>query len=65
MTFPTRVKAKISSKLSYPLGAELISSELAPTLPCMSGRNTLMERRLEISMAVTMPTVRSMAMRRP
>jgi len=29
MTFPTRVKAKISSKLSYPLGAELISSELA------------------------------------
>ena len=29
MLFPTKVKAKISSKLSYPLGAELISSELA------------------------------------
>jgi hypothetical protein len=27
--FPTRIKAKISSKFSYPLGAELISSELA------------------------------------
>ncbi len=30
MLFPTRHKSKISSKLSYPIGAELISSELAP-----------------------------------
>jgi hypothetical protein len=29
VTFPTRFKSKISTKLSYPLGAELISSELA------------------------------------
>jgi len=29
MLFPTKVKARISSKLSYPVGAELISSELA------------------------------------
>jgi len=29
MPFPTRLKCKISSKLSYPLGAELISSELS------------------------------------
>ena len=28
MLFPTRLKVKISSKLSYPVGAELISSEL-------------------------------------
>jgi hypothetical protein len=29
MPFPTRLKCKISSKLSYPVGAELISSELS------------------------------------
>jgi hypothetical protein len=29
MLFPTKLKVRISSKLSYPLGAELISSELA------------------------------------
>ena len=29
MPFPTRLKVKISSMLSYPVGAELISSELA------------------------------------
>ncbi len=29
MLFPTRTKSKISGRLSYPLGAELISSELA------------------------------------
>jgi hypothetical protein len=29
MPFPTRRKSKISSKLSYPVGAELISSELS------------------------------------
>ena len=28
MLFPTRLKCKISSKLAYPVGAELISSEL-------------------------------------
>ena len=29
MPFPTRLKCKISSKLAYPVGAELISSELS------------------------------------
>jgi hypothetical protein len=29
MLFPTKLKAKISRRLSYPVGAELISSELA------------------------------------
>ncbi len=29
MLFPTTHKSKISSKLSYPVGAELISAELA------------------------------------
>ena len=29
MPFPTRLKSKISSKLAYPVGAELISSELS------------------------------------
>jgi hypothetical protein len=29
MLFPTKLKVKISSRLSYPVGAELISSELA------------------------------------
>jgi hypothetical protein len=29
MLFPTRLRVKISSSLSYPVGAELISSELA------------------------------------
>ena len=29
MLFPTKLRVRISSKLSYPLGAQLISSELA------------------------------------
>src|SRR4029077_17348018 len=43
---------------------QLISSELAPTLPCMSGRKTLTEMRLETSTAVTIPMLRRAARRR-
>src|ERR1700751_5363407 len=43
---------------------QLISSELAPTLPCMSGRKTLTAIRLETSTAVTMPMLSRAARRR-
>jgi len=36
LPFPTRVRAKISSRLSYPVGAELISAELADVLQAES-----------------------------
>src|ERR1700761_651607 len=43
--------------------AQLISSEFAATLPCMSGNRTLMAMRFEISIAVTNPTLSSTARR--
>ena len=52
MLFPTLRKSKISSKLSYPVGAERISSELAnvPQAPELdirfySGQNYFLENR--------------------
>lgn len=52
MLFPTRHKSKISSKLSYAAGAELISAELAnvPQAPSFditfySGHNYFLENR--------------------
>ena len=48
----------------YRVTTQLMTSELAPTLPCMSGSTTLMESRFEISTAATSPTLSRMAIRR-